>query len=297
VILNRPECEATLVEGRDLWWDEAVEGVEPAECVTVGATDPLYVLYTSGTTGVPKGVLRDNGGHAAALAWSMKTIYDIEPGDVFWAASDIGWVVGHSYIVYGPLLAGATTVMYEGKPVGTPNPGAFWRIIEDYKVKVLFTAPTAFRAIKRDDPECAFLKGHDISSLKYLFLAGERCDPDTLNWARDVLHVPVIDHWWQTETGWAMAADCAGLGLLPVKDGSPTKPVPGWDLRVLDDRGGGRGGDDRQHRREAAAAPRGAADAVPQRRGVPQVVPEPFPGVLRDLGRGLSSTRTGTSTS
>jgi propionyl-CoA synthetase len=237
VILNRPECEATLVEGRDLWWDDAVEGVEPAECVTVEATDPLYVLYTSGTTGVPKGVLRDNGGHAAALAWSMKTIYDIEPGDVFWAASDIGWVVGHSYIVYGPLLAGATTVMYEGKPVGTPNPGAFWRIIEEYKVKVLFTAPTAFRAIKRDDPECEFLKGHDISSFKYLFLAGERCDPDTLNWARDVLHVPVIDHWWQTETGWAMAADCAGLGLLPVKDGSPTKPVPGWDLRVLADDG------------------------------------------------------------
>ena len=237
VILNRPECEATLAEGRDLWWDKAVEGAEPAECVTVEATDPLYVLYTSGTTGVPKGVLRDNGGHAAALAWSMKTIYDIEPGDVFWAASDIGWVVGHSYIVYAPLLAGATTVMYEGKPVGTPDPGAFWRIIEDYKVKVLFTAPTAFRAIKRDDPDCAYLKEYDITSLKYLFLAGERCDPDTLNWARDVLHVPVIDHWWQTETGWAMAADCAGLDLLPVKDGSPTKPVPGWDLRVLADDG------------------------------------------------------------
>lgn len=237
VILRRAECDATLVDGRDVWWDDAIKGVEPAACVTVEATDPLYVLYTSGTTGVPKGVLRDNGGHAAALAWSMKTVYDIGPGDVFWAASDIGWVVGHSYIVYGPLLAGATTVMYEGKPVGTPNPGAFWRIIEDYKVKVLFTAPTAFRAIKRDDPECTYLEGHDIASLKYLFLAGERCDPDTLNWARDVLHVPVIDHWWQTETGWAMAADCAGLGLLPVKDGSPTKPVPGWDLRVLADDG------------------------------------------------------------
>ncbi len=237
VILRRPECEAALVEGRDLWWSDAVEGAEPAECVTVGATDPLYVLYTSGTTGVPKGVLRDNGGHAVALAWSMKAIYDIGPGDVFWAASDIGWVVGHSYIVYGPLLAGATTVMYEGKPVGTPDPGAFWRIIQEYKVRSLFTAPTAFRAIKRDDPECSYLKAYDTSSLKYLFLAGERCDPDTLNWARGVLHVPVIDHWWQTETGWAMAADCAGLGLLPVKDGSPTKPVPGWDLRVLGDDG------------------------------------------------------------
>jgi propionyl-CoA synthetase len=237
VILRRPECDATLMDGRDLWWRDAIDGAEPQGCVTVGATDPLYVLYTSGTTGVPKGVLRDNGGHAVALAWSMKAIYDIGPGDVFWAASDIGWVVGHSYIVYGPLLAGATTVMYEGKPVGTPDPGAFWRVIEEYGIKALFTAPTAFRAIKRDDPGGSYLRGHDISSLKYLFLAGERCDPDTLNWARDILHVPVIDHWWQTETGWAMAADCAGLGLLPVKDGSPTKPVPGWDLRVLGDDG------------------------------------------------------------
>lgn len=237
VILPREQCAAQLVAGRDLWWADALAGAEPAPCETVEATDPLYVLYTSGTTGVPKGVVRDNGGHAAALKWSMHAIYDIDPGDVFWAASDIGWVVGHSYIVYGPLLAGATTVLYEGKPVGTPNPGAFWRIIEEYKVKVLFTAPTAFRAIKRDDPSCEHLKQHDISSLKYLFLAGERCDPDTLNWAREKLDVPVIDHWWQTETGWPIAADCAGLALLPIKPGSPTKAVPGWAVRVLDDMG------------------------------------------------------------
>jgi propionyl-CoA synthetase len=288
VILRRPECEATLVAGRDVWWDEAVVGVEPAECVTVEATDPLYVLYTSGTTGVPKGVLRDNGGHAAALAWSMKTIYDIEPGDVFWAASDIGWVVGHSYIVYGPLLAGATTLMYEGKPVGTPNPGAFWRLIEDYNVKVLFTAPTAFRAIKRDDPECAYLKGHDISTLKFLFLAGERCDPDTLNWARDVLHVPVIDHWWQTETGWAMAADCAGLGLLPVKDGSPTKPVPGWDLRVLDDQGNEVEAGTIGNIVVKLPLPPGALPTLFHNdEGYRKSYLTSLPGVLRDLGRRL----------
>jgi len=237
VIVERPECEAAMVEGRDVSWADAVSDAEPADCVTVEATDPLYVLYTSGTTGTPKGVVRDNGGHAVALTWSMKAIYDIGPGDVFWAASDIGWVVGHSYIVYAPLLAGATSVLYEGKPVGTPDAGAFWRVIRDSKVKALFTAPTAFRAIKREDPEAELLAGYDISSLTHLFLAGERCDPDTLEWAGRTLGVPVIDHWWQTETGWAMAANCAGIELLPIKPGSPTKAVPGWDLRVVDDEG------------------------------------------------------------
>jgi len=237
VILQRPQCRAAIVEGRDVLWDDAVDRAEPVDCVELEATDPLYVLYTSGTTGVPKGVVRDNGGHAAALSWTMKAIYDIEPGEVFWAASDIGWVVGHSYIVYGPLLAGATTVLYEGKPVGTPDPGAFWRVISEHKVTVLFTAPTAFRAIKRDDPECEHLKRYDISCLKYLFLAGERCDPDTLSWAEGALGVPVIDHWWQTETGWAIASNCPGIELLPIKPGSPTRPVPGWDVRILTEDG------------------------------------------------------------
>ena len=237
VIVRRPQADAVLINGRDLWWDEAFIDAEPAPCAELDATDTLYVLYTSGTTGVPKGVVRDNGGHAVALKWSMKAIYGIDPGDVFWAASDIGWVVGHSYIVYAPLLAGATTILYEGKPVGTPDPGAFWRIIAEYNVKTLFTAPTAFRAIRRDDPNAEFIKDHDISSLKYLFLAGERCDPDTLEWAQKTLRVPVIDHWWQTETGWPIASNCAGLGLLPVKPGSSAKPVPGWDVRVLDEDG------------------------------------------------------------
>lgn len=237
VILQRPQCAAAMTPGRDHDWGELMAKAEPADCVPVEATDPLYILYTSGTTGVPKGVVRDHGGHAVALHWSMKAIYNVEPGDVYWAASDIGWVVGHSYIVYGPLLAGCTTILYEGKPVGTPDPGAFWRVIDEHKVNVLFTAPTAFRAIKREDPECKHLERHDISSLRTLFLAGERCDPDTLAWARRSLGVPVIDHWWQTETGWAIAANCMGIEPLPVKPGSPTRPVPGYDVRVLDEAG------------------------------------------------------------
>ncbi len=237
VILARPEAKAELTPGRDVDWAEAEGSAEPTECVTVAATDPLYILYTSGTTGQPKGVVRDNGGHMVALKWSMKAIYDTDPGDVYWAASDVGWVVGHSYIVYAPLLHGAITVLYEGKPVGTPDAGAFWRVISDHKVKVLFTAPTAFRAIKRDDPDADLLKQYDMSGFETLFLAGERTDPDTLAWAEETLNVLVIDHWWQTETGWSIAANCIGLGVLPVKPGSPTKAAPGWDLQVLDDAG------------------------------------------------------------
>ncbi|MDH5422150.1 MAG: propionyl-CoA synthetase [Acidimicrobiia bacterium] len=237
VIFQRPELEATLVAGRDVTWAEAIAGADPTECVAVLATDPLYILYTSGTTGVPKGVVRDNGGHAVALKWSMQNFYGVDPGDTFWAASDVGWVVGHSYIVYGPLLHGCTTVLFEGKPVGTPDPGTFWRVIDNHRVKVLFTAPTAFRAIKRDDPTGSYLSGHDISSLAALFLAGERCDPDTLSWAADKLGVPVLDHWWQTETGWPVAGNPLGLGLLAVKPGSAGVPVPGYRVDVVDDEG------------------------------------------------------------
>lgn len=237
IILQRPQVAARLIPGRDLTWDEALTGAEPTDCVPVAATDPLYILYTSGTTGIPKGVVRDNGGHAVAMKWSMKYIYDVKPGDVYWAASDIGWVVGHSYIVYAPLLMGCTTILYEGKPVGTPDPGAFWRVISQHKVKVLFTAPTAFRAIKREDPDGNFIKKYDLAGFKALFLAGERCDPDTLNWAQTKLGVPVIDHWWQTETAWAIAANCMGLGLQPVKPGSPTKAAPGYDIHILDEGG------------------------------------------------------------
>jgi len=237
VILQRPQELGVLIEGRDLSWSEAMAGAEPADCVPVEATDPLYILYTSGTTGQPKGVVRDNGGHAVALAWSMRHIYNVEPGEVFWAASDVGWVVGHSYIVYAPLLAGCTTIVYEGKPVGTPDAGAFWRVIQEHQVSVLFTAPTAFRAIKREDPRAEHLKRYDLGRFRSLFLAGERCDPDTLEWAQRTLNVPVIDHWWQTETGWAIAANCLGIEPLPVKPGSPTRAVPGYDVRVLDDEG------------------------------------------------------------
>ena len=234
VILQRPMAPAALTPSRDLDWAEALAGAEPAACVPVAATDPLYILYTSGTTARPKGVVRDNGGHAVALRWSMDNIYDIGPGDVFWAASDVGWVVGHSYIVYAPLLAGCTTVMYEGKPVGTPDAGAFWRVIAEHKVKALFTAPTAFRAIKKEDPGGKFARRYDLSRFTYLFLAGERLDPETYRWARELLGVPVIDHWWQTETGWAIAADLMGLEALPTKAGSPTMPVPGYDVRIVD---------------------------------------------------------------
>jgi propionyl-CoA synthetase len=234
VILQRKMVKAELVPGRDLDWDELVAKAEPVPCVPVKATDPLYILYTSGTTGKPKGIVRDNGGHAVSLRWSLEKIYDTKPGEIYWAASDVGWVVGHSYIVYGPLLTGCTTILYEGKSVGTPDPGAFWRVISQHKVKTLFTAPTAFRAIKKEDPKGEHIKKYDLSGFKYLFLAGERTDPDTYHWAHDLLGIPVIDHWWQTETGWPITANCMGIEQFPIKPGSCTKPVPGYDVQVLD---------------------------------------------------------------
>jgi propionyl-CoA synthetase len=236
VVLQRDQARATLGD-RDVDWDELVATATPADCVPVLATDPLYILYTSGTTGKPKGVVRDNGGHAVALAWSLPNIYDIHPGEVFWTASDVGWVVGHSYIVYAPLLVGATSVLYEGKPVGTPDAGAFWRVISEHKAKALFTAPTAFRAIKRVDPEAAELAKYDLSGFRTLFLAGERLDPETYHWAGEKLGVPVVDHWWQTETGWAICANPRGLDDLPIKAGSPSVPIPGYDVRILDANG------------------------------------------------------------
>jgi propionyl-CoA synthetase len=237
VVYQRPQARARLDPVRDRDWEDLIRTAAPAGCVSVEATDPLYILYTSGTTGRPKGVVRDNGGHAVALKWSMKNIYNVDQGDVFWAASDVGWVVGHSYIVYAPLLAGATTVLFEGKPVGTPDAGVYWRVIADNRVKALFTAPTALRAIKREDPSGKFPQEYDLSAFETLFVAGERLDPDTFHWASGLLKRPVIDHWWQTETGWAICADCMGLEPLPVKAGSPTKPVPGFDLAVLDSKG------------------------------------------------------------
>jgi propionyl-CoA synthetase len=233
VVLQRDRAPARLADG-DVDWDEAMRGASPVDCVPVAATDPLYILYTSGTTGRPKGVVRDNGGHAVALRLSLEIIYDIGSEDVWWTASDVGWVVGHSYIVYAPLLTGATTVLYEGKPVGTPDAGAFWRVIAEHKVKALFTAPTAFRAIKRADPEAKLLADYDLSAFRTLFLAGERLDPETYHWASDALGVPVVDHWWQTETGWPICANLRGLEPMPIKPGSPSVPVPGYDVRILD---------------------------------------------------------------
>ncbi|HEY6606366.1 MAG TPA: AMP-binding protein, partial [Gaiellaceae bacterium] len=241
IVLQRPMLEAELDPGRDIEWKDAVRDADPVPCVPVDATHPLYIIYTSGTTGQPKGIVRDNGGHAVALEWTMKNIYDANPGEVYWAASDIGWTVGHSYTVYAPLFHGCTSVLYEGKPVGTPDAGAFWRVIEQHGVRTLFTAPTAFRAIRQQDPDGELIGDYDLSGFRTLFLAGERCDPETLRWAEAKLGVPVIDHYWQTETGWPVVANCMGIEPLPVVAGSPTKPVPGWDLRAL-----GEGGAERQ---------------------------------------------------
>jgi propionyl-CoA synthetase len=237
IIYQRRQSQAPLIKGRDVDWEEAVSKASMEGCVPVASTDPLYILYTSGTTGAPKGIVRDHGGHAVALKWSMKYVYGVEPGDVYWAASDVGWVVGHSYMIYGPLFHGCTTVMYEGKPVGTPDPGVFWRVVSEHQVKVLFTAPTAIRAIKREDPKGEFIKKYDLSPLKYLFIVGERLDPDTYYWVSELLKKPVIDHWWQTETGWPAASNCMGLEPFPIKAGSATKPVPGYQVEILDNEG------------------------------------------------------------
>ena len=237
IVRQRPQAQAELQSGRDVDWHDAHEGVTPADCVEVKATDPCYILYTSGTTGIPKGVVRPTGGHIVALQWSMKNVYGVDPGDVYWAASDVGWVVGHSYIVYAPLFHGCTTIMYEGKPIGTPDAGAFWRVIAEHGVSVMFTAPTAIRAIRKQDPDAKLLAQYDMSKFRAQFLAGERCDPDTLQWCQEKLKVPVVDHWWQTETGWAIASNCLGIEPLPVKAGSPTRSVPGWDVQILDPAG------------------------------------------------------------
>ncbi|MFT5657223.1 MAG: propionyl-CoA synthetase [Gammaproteobacteria bacterium] len=237
VVLQRPQVEASMLPGRDVDWKDQLKSAKPADCVTVKGSDPLYILYTSGTTGKPKGVVRENGGHAVALKYSMSAVYDMKPGDVFWAASDVGWIVGHSYIVYAPLLHGCTTILYEGKPVMTPDAGAFWRVISEHKVKALFTAPTAFRAIRKEDPDGELAKQYDLSSLTTIFAAGERLDPPTYEWLSTTYHVPVIDHWWQTETGWAISSNLQGIESMPIKSGSSTMPVPGYCIHILDENG------------------------------------------------------------
>jgi propionyl-CoA synthetase len=281
VVLQRPEHRAALDPRRDIDLDDFVAAAEPHECVPVAATDPLYILYTSGTTGRPKGVVRDNGGHAVALHWSMRNIYAMRPGETYWAASDIGWVVGHSYIVYGPLLNGNTTVLYEGKPVGTPDAGAFWRVAAEHGVKTLFTAPTALRAIKREDPRGQLIGGHDLRAFEALFLAGERTDPATLEWAGAKLGVPVIDHWWQTETGWAICANCRGIEPLPVKPGSASLPVPGMDVRVLDARGQGAARTNQRASRSSSRCRRARSGALECREPVPGVVLRSVSGITR----------------
>lgn len=237
ILEQRPQATAEMIDGRDFDWSEEISKAAPAACVPVRSGDPAYILYTSGTTGMPKGVVRPTGAHIVALKWSMKHVYDCTAGDVYWAASDVGWVVGHSYITYAPLFEGCTTVIYEGKPVGTPDAGAFWRVISEHKVRAMFTAPTAIRAVKKEDPDGALIADYDMSHFKYQFLAGERCDPDTLAWCEEKLGVPTIDHWWQTETGWSIAANCMGIEPLPIKSGSPTLPIPTCDVQVLDEGG------------------------------------------------------------
>ena len=301
IVFQRPQIEARM-GARDRDWKTLVDAAKAAgkraPCADLAATDPLYILYTSGTTGVPKGVVRDIGGYLVALKWSMSAIYNVKPGDTYWAASDIGWVVGHSYIVYAPLLHGCATVLYEGKPIGTPDAGAFWRVIQDYKVAAFFTAPTAFRAVRKEDPQAALLKDYDISSMHTLFLAGERADPDTVAWAEKVLGVPVVDHWWQTETGWPIVANPVGLGILPIKLGSPTVPMPGWDVAVVDE---GchpvAGRNDGLDRGQAAAAARLPADALPAGRADARQLPQGVPRLSTRPPTRAMSTRTAISTS
>jgi propionyl-CoA synthetase len=278
VIFQRPQQEAALEAGRDLDWNAFQEGATPAPCTPVEGNHPAYILYTSGTTGQPKGVVRPTAGHLVALHWSMRAVFNVGVGDVFWAASDVGWVVGHSYICYGPLIAGCTTVLYEGKPVGTPDASAFWRVIAQHGVRSFFTAPTAIRAVKRDDPEGRLMGAHDLSQLNALYLAGERADPDTIHWAQRHLKVPVIDHWWQTETGWPIVANPLGIEHLPVKVGSPTVPLPGYDVQVLDE--GGHPLPPNTHGDQAAAAAGHAADAVECRGTVPQGLSQPLSRLL-----------------